>query len=56
MGAFAPGAVAEHLTSWGGIPAAADKMYGMVRCRCHGDLRFRGWPYANANKFPSARF
>ena len=57
MGAFAPGAVAEHLTSWG-----AEFQRPQTKCTAWLDAGATATcgsvvePYANANKFPSARF
>ena len=57
VGKFAPGAVAEHLTSWG-----AEFQRPQTKCTEWLDAGATATcgsvvePYANANKFPSARF
>ena len=57
IGEFAPGAVAEHLTSWG-----AEFQRPQTKCTAWLDAGATATcgsvvePYANANKFPSARF
>ena len=57
MGSFAPGAVAEHLTSWG-----AEFQRPQTKCTAWLDAGATATcgsvvePYANANKFLSARF
>lgn len=57
VGSFAPGAVAEHLTSWG-----AEFQRPQTKCTAWLDAGATATcgsvvePYANANKFPSARF
>ena len=57
IGSFAPGAVAEHLTSW-----SAEFQRPQTKCTAWLEAGATATcgsvvePYANANKFPSARF
>jgi hypothetical protein len=57
VGSFAPGAMAEHLTSWSAeFQKPQTKMTEWLKAGATGSAGAVVEPYSNANKFPSARF
>jgi hypothetical protein len=57
VGSFAPGAVAEHLTSWSAeFQKPQTKMTEWIKAGATGSAGAVVEPYSNPNKFPSARF
>lgn len=54
---FAPGAVAEHLTSWSAeFQKRQTKMTDWIKAGASGSAGVVVEPYSNPNKFPNARF
>lgn len=57
VGSFAPGAMAEHLTSWSAeFQKPQTKMTEWLKAGATGSAGAVVEPYSNPNKFPSARF
>lgn len=57
IGSFAPGAMAEHLTSWSAeFQRPQTKMTEWLKAGATASAGSVVEPYSNANKFPSARF
>jgi uncharacterized protein (TIGR03790 family) len=57
IGSFAPGAMAEHLTSWSAeFQRPQTKTTDWIKAGATGSAGAVVEPYSNPNKFPSARF
>ncbi|MBN2162071.1 MAG: TIGR03790 family protein [Pontiellaceae bacterium] len=57
IGSFAPGAMAEHLTSWGAeFQKPQTKITDWIKAGATATAGTVVEPYSNPNKFPSARF
>jgi len=57
VGSFAPGAMAEHLTSWSAeFQKPQTKLTAWIEAGATGSAGSVVEPYSNPNKFPSARF